>query len=319
MLNPIRPFLETQDALILDGGLATQLEARGCDLSDKLWSARLLMDNPDFIRQVHLDYYLAGADVGISASYQATLQGFQERGATIMEAIQLLRLSVQLVTEARAQFWAQPAARRGRLYPLVAASVGPYGAFLANGAEYTGRYDLDEDGLFEFHRQRWHILAGTEADLMACETIPSAPEMRALVRLLLESGRKPAWFSFTARDEAHISDGTAVAEIAAFLDNIEPVVAVGINCTPPSYIPGLIREIRSATSKPIIVYPNSGEQYDAVHKCWLGESDPSAFGTFSREWRKEGAMLIGGCCRTTPAHIRQIADRMRRGGDGATK
>ena len=121
-----------------------------------------------------------------------------------------------------------------------------------------------------------------------------------------------AWFSFSARDGQRISDGTAVADIAATLHTVEQVVAIGINCTPPRHIPALIRAIRSATDKPIIVYPNSGEQYDAVQKCWLGQSDPSEFGTFSREWRKEGASLIGGCCRTTPAHIRQIADRMRR-------
>lgn len=312
VLNPLRPFLETQPAVILDGGLATQLEARGCDLSDDLWSARLLMDNPELIQQVHLDYFYAGADVGISASYQATLAGFVQRGATMMAAIQLLRLSVQLVAAARAQFWADAAARQGRLYPLVAASVGPYGAYLANGAEYTGDYDLDEDGLFEFHRQRFHVLARSEADIVACETIPSAPEMRALVRLLREVPHKPAWFSFSARDGARISDGTAVADIAATLDREAQVVAIGINCTPPRHMPQLIRAIRSATDKPIIVYPNSGETYDAVHKCWLGESDPSEFGTFSREWRKEGASVIGGCCRTTPAHIRQIADRMRR-------
>lgn len=308
--NPIEPFLQQQGALIVDGGLATQLEARGCDLSDDLWSARLLMEDPDLIRQVHLDYFWAGADVGISASYQATLQGFQRRGATVYEAIELLRLSVRLVVEAREQFWRQ-AAPSDRLYPLVAASVGPYGAYLANGAEYTGEYDLDEDGLFEFHRQRWHVLARTACDLMACETIPSVAEMQALVRLLREVPGKVGWMSFTARNGRCISDGTAVADCAAYLDQEDQVVAVGINCTPPRHIPSLIREIRTATDKPIIVYPNSGETFDPERKEWLGESEPAAFGTFSREWRKEGAALIGGCCRTGPAHIQQIADRMQ--------
>lgn len=313
MKNPIQPFLDFQNALILDGGLATELEARGCDLSDKLWSARLLLDNPDLIRQVHLDYYWAGADCCISASYQATIAGFMGRGLSETEAVDLLRLSVRLVEEARNQFWSIPAHRTGRLRPIVAASVGPYGAALADGSEYTGDYDLDEDELVDWHRQRWHILAESGADILACETIPSHSESRALARLAAETPQMPVWVSFSCRDGKHINDGIPIADCAAHLDGVKQVVAVGINCTPPSYIPSLIREVRGVTQKPIVVYPNSGEVYDPVHKIWLGQSVPSEFGTFSREWRKEGAALIGGCCRTTPAHIRQVADRMRRG------
>jgi homocysteine S-methyltransferase len=318
MNNPIQPFLDFQDALILDGGLATELEARGCDLGDELWSARLLLENPALIQQVHRDYYLAGADCGISASYQATIPALMARGLNEAEAIELIRLSVRLVGQARDQFWAEPAHREGRLRPIVAASVGPYGAALADGSEYSGDYDLDESGLVAWHQQRWHILANSEADMLACETIPAYGEMKALARLMAETPNMPAWVSFSCRDGQHINDGTPIAACAAFLDGVEQVVAVGINCTPPSFIPDLIRQVRSATRKSIVVYPNSGETYDAEHKVWLGQSVPAEFGTFSREWRKEGAALIGGCCRTGPDHIRQIADRMRRG-DGVTR
>jgi homocysteine S-methyltransferase len=312
MNNPIQSFLNFQDALVLDGGLATELEARGCDLSDKLWSARLLLDDPDLIRQVHLDYYRAGADCCISASYQATIPALMARGLSEVEAIELLRLSVRLVMEARDKFWHEPANREGRLRPIVAASVGPYGAALANGSEYTGVYDLDSDGLAVWHRQRWHILAGCGADILACETIPSFHEMMALTRLMAETPNIPVWLSFSCRDGQRINDGTLISDCAEILDRVEQVVALGINCTPPSYILNLIREVRTVTKKPIVVYPNSGEEYDAVHKVWLGQSVPAEFGTYSREWAKEGAALIGGCCRTSPEHIRQIADQMRR-------
>jgi homocysteine S-methyltransferase len=171
-LNPIRPFLEKHGVLILDGGLATQLEARGADLHDPLWSAKLLLENPALIRQVHLDYFWAGADCAITASYQATIPGFRRRGLTEAQAVELLKLTVQLSKEAREEFWAA-AGRKGRSRPLVAASIGPYGAYIANGSEYTGDYDLDEAGLADFHRQRWHNLAESDADLLACETIPS--------------------------------------------------------------------------------------------------------------------------------------------------
>ncbi|HEX6384984.1 MAG TPA: homocysteine S-methyltransferase [Anaerolineae bacterium] len=311
MNNPIRLFLEKQGVLILDGGLATELEARGYDLNDRLWSARLLLDDPNLIRQVHYDYLVAGADCIISASYQATIPGLMQRGLAEAEAIALLELSVQLAREACDQFWAEPANRTGRLRPIVAASVGPYGAALADGSEYTGNYDLDEDELADWHRGRWCILAQSGADLLACETIPSYQETLALRRLLLETPETLAWFSFSCRDGHHISDGTPLADCIAALEGIQQVVAVGVNCTAPRFIPSLIDEARAVTEKPIVVYPNSGEQYDAVHNRWLGESVPAEFGTYSREWRKMGAALIGGCCRTGPAHIRQIRDRFR--------
>ncbi len=307
--NPIQPFLNQQGVLVLDGGLATQLEARGCTLSDALWSARLLRDDPALIRQVHLDYYWAGADCAITASYQATIAGFMRQGMSATAAANLIHLSVQLAQEARDQFW-QHANRQQRLRPLVAASVGPYGAYLADGSEYNGRYDLDEAGLRAFHRERWHILAGAQPDLFACETIPSFAEARALASLLPETPHLLAWFSFSCRDGRHISDGMPIADCASFLNTYQQVAAIGVNCTPPRFIPSLIQQIQAVTTKPIVIYPNSGETYDTVTKQWQGLSVPAEFGTYSREWRKLGAALIGGCCRTTPAHIRQIRDRV---------
>jgi homocysteine S-methyltransferase len=310
--NPVTPFLDHQDALILDGGLATELEARGCDLGDDLWSARLLLENPDIIRQVHLAYFAAGADCAISASYQATVPGFVARGLSEAEAVQLLRLSVQLAVEARDLFWSEEKNRAGRLRPLAAASIGPYGAYLADGSEYSGDYELNEQELLDWHRQRWHILAESGADLLACETIPSYLEAKAFRRLLAETPEAMAWFSFSCGDGQHVNDGTLLAQCASLVKEVEQVVAVGINCTPPRFVPSLISEIRRVTDKPIVAYPNSGERYDAKNKRWMGMTDAAEFGTFSREWRKEGAALIGGCCRTRPSHIRQIADRLRR-------
>jgi homocysteine S-methyltransferase len=311
MLDPIRPFLTHQSTLILDGGLATHLETLGCDLNDELWSARLLLENPDVIRQAHLDYFGAGADCAITASYQATIPGIMARGLSEAEAVRLLRLSVELGVAARDEFWAVSENHRQRLRPIVAASVGPYGAYLADGSEYTGDYDLDEEGLLLWHRSRWHILAHTEADLLACETIPSYQEARALLRLVDETVETAVWFSFSCRDGQHIHDGTPLAKCVAYVADHPQVVAVGINCTAPRFIPSLIEIVRDTTDKPIVVYPNSGETYDVENKCWLGQSDPSEFGTISREWRKMGAALIGGCCRTGPDHIRQIRDRVR--------
>lgn len=304
--NPLQPFLEAQGVLILDGGLATELEARGYDLNDALWSARLLRDDPQAIKQVHEDYLEAGADCIISASYQATLAGFMALGLDGAQAEALLRRSVQLAQEARDEFWASPGNREERQRPLVAASVGPYGAYLADGSEYTGAYELDEEGLLRFHRRRWQILVDCEPDLLACETIPSAPEARALVRLLRETPQAVAWLSFSCSDEGHVNDGTPLAQCVAPLDDVEQVVAVGINCTAPRFVPSLVQEARGVTGKPIVVYPNSGETYDVTQKRWLGASIPEDFAARSHEWRRAGAVLLGGCCRTGPQHVAEI-------------
>ncbi|GAA1675340.1 homocysteine S-methyltransferase [Nonomuraea maheshkhaliensis] len=284
--------------LVLDGGLATQLERLGADLRDELWSARLLLEEPELIRRVHADFFAAGADVATTASYQASLPGFARRGLDAAEAARLLRLSVELAGQARDE------AGRG----LVAASVGPYGAYLANGAEYTGDYDLDEDGLYAWHLPRWEILTEAGADLLACETIPSYPEARALARLLRSTPEVKAWVSFSCRDGERLNDGTPIRRAAALFMGNPQVVAVGANCTAPRHLPGLISCLSGGL--PVVVYPNSGETWDAAGRRWLGLADPVEFGVAAVEWQRAGASLIGGCCRTTPEHIGQIRARL---------
>lgn len=305
-MNPIYDLLIHQPIAIIDGAMATELEARGCDLNDSLWSAKVLLEQPGLIRAVHLDYFNAGADVAITASYQATVEGFAKRGLSREQAIDLMKKSVQLAKDARDEFWSDEENRSNRACPLIAGSVGPYGAYLADGSEYRGDYKLGEDELMAFHRPRVEALIASGVDLLACETIPCGVEARALIRLLAEFPNTFAWFTFTAQDDGHISNGESVADVAAFLDDQPQAAALGINCTSPLHITGLIREIRKNTGKPIVVYPNSGEVYDASTNTWHGETSCDSFGRQSKEWYEAGARLIGGCCRTTPGHIREI-------------
>lgn len=308
--NVLTPFLAGGGSLILDGGLATELEARGFDLNHPLWSARLVREAPEAILQVHRAYLEAGADCITTASYQATVDGFIREGLSRGAAIDLLLLSVRLARDARDAFWAEAAHRAGRKRPLVAASVGPYGAALANGAEYTGAYDRGEAGLREFHRERFLLLAASGADLLACETIPSAAEARALASLLAESPEVTAWFSFSCRDGWRISDGTPLADCARFLDPLAQVVSIGVNCTSPDFVSSLVASVAANTRKPVVAYPNSGERYDADTKSWSGSTAASDWGARGREWRRAGARLIGGCCRTGPAHVRALRDAL---------
>jgi homocysteine S-methyltransferase len=232
------------------------------------------------------------------------------RGLSQDKAEHTIRKAVEIATGARDLFWQGLTFRKDRVKPLVAASVGPYGAYLANGAEFTGDYDLDAQGLVDFHRSRWQILSSTNADLLACETIPSLVEARALATLLSESPGTHAWFSFSCRDGQHISDGTPIIQCVEELESAPGMVAIGVNCTPPEYITSLVSRVSSATNKPIVVYPNSGEVYDVATRQWSGSAEPETFGSAAVEWFEAGARLLGGCCRTRPDDIRHLRQRL---------
>lgn len=310
-MNPIAAILNRYPALVIDGALATELERRGYDLKDDLWSAKILLEKPEAIEQLHYDYFEAGADCVITASYQATIEGFMKRGLNRDEAIDLLKRSVELAIEARDEFWNDETHRVGRSKPFVAASVGPYGAYLADGSEYRGNYGLTEKELMDFHRPRMKALIEAGADMLACETIPTPIEARALVELLGGFEGVGAWISFSCRDEAHVSEGEKLEECIRQIESSPQVAAVGVNCTSPKFIPSLIREAKKATDKPILVYPNSGETYDAAKSDWDGNPVYASFGEEARVWYEAGARLIGGCCRTSPEDIRAISNWVR--------
>ena len=307
--SPLDDFFAQRALVILDGALATELERRGADLNDPLWSAKLLIERPELIRQVHLDYFLAGADVATTSSYQATFEAFAKRGFDHAASAQLMRDSVRLAVEARVAFWAEPAHRAGRKQPVIAASVGPYGAMLSDGSEYRGDYGLDEAALMAFHRPRLQVLAAAGADLLACETLPCLAEARALARLLQELPGHYAWIAFSCRDGRHDSQGEPWAACVAALDGFAQVAAIGVNCTAPEHIAELVATARAHTRKPIVVYPNSGEQYDAPHKRWLATGPHAALAEQALDWADAGARLIGGCCRTTPDDIAALCRR----------
>jgi homocysteine S-methyltransferase len=304
--NPVAEFLAQQSPLILDGALGTELERRGADLKDPLWTAKLLLEQPGLIRAVHLDYFAAGADVATTASYQATFEGFARRGIGFVRAAALLCASVESAVSARDEFWAVDTNRPGRLRPLVAASVGPYGAMLADGSEYRGDYGLGVDALMNFHRPRIRELATAGPDLLAFETIPSLDEAVALARVLEETPAMSAWIAFSCKNGTHTCEGQRVADCVAALEAFPQIVSVGVNCTAPEHVPSLLQQMRGRTDKPLLAYPNAGGRYDAAARRWSGASGTAGFAAAARVWHAAGAELIGGCCRTAPADIHAI-------------
>jgi len=283
--------------LVADGGLATELEARGNDLSDPLWSARLLLDAPGQITDAHLAFFRAGAVIATSASYQASFEGFARRGLDRGAAAGLMRRSVDLARAARDQVAGDGRAR------WVAASAGPYGAALADGSEYRGRYGRSVRELAAWHRPRLEVLAEAGPDVLALETVPDVDEAEALMTAVAGLGI-PAWLSYSVA-AGHTRAGQSLAEAFAVAADVPEVVAVGVNCCAPADVPGAIAAARQVTGKPVIVYPNSGEEWDAGRRAWTGRSGYSA--AQPRQWIAAGASIVGGCCRVRPADIAAIA------------
>jgi homocysteine S-methyltransferase len=302
-------LLKANHPFIIDGGLSNVLEAQGCDLNHKLWTAHLLEKNPEAIIQAHLAYLQSGAQCITTSSYQASIPGFIDLGYDRNTAQKLILKSVQLAERA-----IQTALDSGMMdvKPWIAASIGPYGAYLADGSEYSGDYGVSDQILRDFHLERIKILDRSNADILACETIPSIQEAQILSDLLLEV-EKPAWVSFSCKDEQHLNDGSTIREGVAIFRNHPKVFALGANCTNPKYISGIIQGLKAnGGDHKIIVYPNSGEAYNAESKTWRGLSDPQHFVAMSKEWAKLGADMIGGCCRIGPEHIKGMSSILQK-------
>ena len=299
--DPFARILKARGLVVLDGGLATALEDQGHVLADELWSSRLLLDDPEAISMAHTRYLDVGSDCITTASYQASCAGFAAAGIGPDEGASLLARSTELARKAIHEQRPSPALR-----PIVAASIGPYAAFMADGSEYNGRYEADLGAIKAFHQDRWTVLAESGPDIMACETIPNGMEAELLLDILETDGQRWAWISFCCGDGGHLWDGTPIEEVAALCDRASRVAAVGVNCTAPRLVPSLIHKIRSTTDLPIIVYPNSGEYYDAATRSWRGSDEP--WMTAIKDSIRAGASIVGGCCRIGPDRIRKLRE-----------
>lgn len=313
MSDLVKNYLAEQGFLMLDGALATELEQKGADLDDPLWSARCLVESPELIAEVHHDYLLAGADIIATATYQASEQGFMMRGLNRGEARKLMQQGVKLALQARDVYWNpgySDSNRLQQLKPLVAVSMGPFGACLADGSEYHGNYAASWREVSNFHRERMLLLAEAGADLLAFETIPSMAEAEILLELLEKHVDDlhglQAWICFSCKDEAHVSHGERLQESMALMAGSRQVAAAGINCTNPEKITELLQSL-DHSKVPLMVYPNSGETWHAEEHCWSGEGSTD----FAiADWFAAGVRVFGGCCRTSPADITSMRNSL---------
>jgi len=307
--------------LILDGALATYLESLGANISDSLWSASILLTQSSLIHRTHLDYFRSGANIAITASYQASIPGLtQHLNLSEHAAKDIVKKSAHLAQSARADYLQErksqdskddEAAPSSKLF--VAGSIGPYGAYLANGSEYRGDYSLTLEAMKSFHRGRMQALVDAGVDILACETMPSKAEVEALLELLvIEFPGTEAWFTFTLRDGEHIADGTCLSDIAGLFEDVEQVVGLGFNCVPDDLAIAALRKLRPLTEKRLVVYPNSGESWNAAAREWEGSrTEGSNLAHKTLEWWDAGARMVGGCCRTTPGDVQTMCEALK--------
>lgn len=305
VLGEFQELLRKRGTLVIDGALATELESRGYDLSHPLWSAKVLKEDPESIEKVHLDYYLAGADIAITATYQASIEGFRNHfGMREHESLELMKRSVELAQQAREEAYKSGVPPERPL--LVAGSVGPYGAYLADGSEYRGNYERTKKEFENFHRPRIQSLVDSGVDLLAIETMPKLKEIEAVLELLSnEFPTTVAWLGCTLRNSRRISDGTLIKDVIELAErHADQVLALGINCVPAGMVYDTVEHMKLYSELPLLCYPNSGEIFDATAKTWSGAAvGGGGLERKIQDWQRAGARLIGGCCRTGPDYI----------------
>jgi homocysteine S-methyltransferase len=306
--NILRSLLARRGTLVLDGAMATELEHAGCDLNHSLWSARVMIESPEHIAAVHRSYLEAGCDLIASATYQASIPGFVAEGFSTAAAEELFSQTIRLASRERDRF-VRERQIASEDEPLVAISLGPFGAYLADGSEYRGNYAATLPEIEHFHVERLARVAEEirtgHADLVAIETVPSLTEARLCARIL-ESLQIPGWISFSCKDGRSTCEGQDIEECARVLDAATSVIGVGVNCSRPEFMAELLEGLGRGTDKPLLAYPNSGEVYNAHTHSWHGDSILSDVETGAARWRAAGASVIGGCCRTTPSDIAEL-------------
>lgn len=311
MENILKPFLKKQRFVLLDGAFATELEALGADLNHPLWSAKILVEKPELVKAVHLSYLKAGANIISTSTYQASFEGFNQFGISLEESKDFFHKSVDLAVAARDEFIESNPGLK--LKPLIAASLGPYGAYLANGAEYHGNYQVQNHELHKFHYDRIAVLLESKADLFLFETIPNRNEANLIGEIMNEIGSKiPSIICFSCKNGEHISDGNNFSTIVEEMNRYEKIIAVGVNCTSPRYIKKLLDAANEKTKKPLLVAPNSGESWCAVTKSWGSEKEKESTFSDLETWIKSGAKIIGGCCRTNPEQIKSLSIKLKK-------
>ena len=298
----------TNNPVVLDGAMSTPLEKLGADTNNDLWTAKALIDNEELVYEVHKMYFEAGADLIITDTYQANVQAFEKVGYSEKEARNLIKKAVKIAQKARDDY-----ENRTGKHNYIAGTIGPYGAYLANGSEYRGDYELSVEEYQQFHLPRIEELVNAGVDILAIETQPKLDEVLAILELLKEKyPQQKVYVSYTLSDDDTISDGTPLPRAIHALEDYSQVIAVGINCVKLELVEPALKNMKEITDKNLIVYPNSSAVYDPKSKTWSQPKTSATFEELIPNWYEAGARIIGGCCTTGPKEIKAVADFIKR-------
>lgn len=301
MAGKIQNLLSETGRFVIDGSMSSALEEMGCDLNDSLWTAKMLLESPEMIKEVHKYYFRAGADCGITCTYQATVDGFMRKGLSRKAAEDTIRNAVRLFLEARDEWWNEEE-HQDRAYPLCLGSVGPYGACLADGSEYRGNYGISRDELKDFHETQIRLVHEGGADVILCETVPSLEEALIQSEICEEKGLE-YWISFSCQDGHRTCEGQEIGDCAEALRDRPHLQMIGVNCTMPQYVESLIREMVEKGDRPVDAYPNNGSVYDPVTKTWRAPEAWQGFYSYALSYYRAGAAAVGGCCTTLAPEV----------------
>ena len=298
----------TNNPVVLDGAMSTPLERLGADTNNDLWTAKALIDNEELVYEVHKMYFEAGADLIITDTYQANVQAFEKVGYSEKEARNLIKKAVKIAQKARDDY-----ENKTGKHNYIAGTIGPYGAYLANGSEYRGDYELSVEEYQQFHLPRIEELVNAEVDILAIETQPKLDEVLAILELLKEKyPQQKVYVSYTLSDDDTISDGTPLPRAIHALEDYSQVIAVGINCVKLELVEPALKNMKEITDKHLIVYPNSSAVYNPKSKTWSQTKTSATFEELIPNWYEAGARIIGGCCTTGPKEIKAVADFIKR-------
>lgn len=325
-------FLEKRH-LVLDGALGTQLESiipNDSEIqpkNDPLWSTKVLMTQPKLIERIHYQYLQSGSDIIMTSTYQASCAGLIKYANSYTDEVaHVWERSVDMANNAirrhKLENNTKPIRNRD---PIICGSVGPYGAFLANGAEYTGEYGMISNEELEKHHFKLlqFLILHPDVKLIAIETIPNFREFKVLVNLLtkllsLHGPNQKFYLSINVRNESEMCDGTPVEKVMNYLNFKmktmgilqRNIFAIGYNCVDYHLVTSLIDNLTMFNEFhiPMIVYPNLGYVYSTKHEEYIAYQDTNELELMILDWLKRGVKIIGGCCGSGPQEIEKISE-----------
>ena len=276
--------------VILDGALGTELERAGVRTALPLWTTHALLEAPRSVEQIQHRYALAGAEILTAASFRTQRRTLAKAGLAD-RAAELTAAAVHL---------ARRASEIPGVRPLVAGSAAPL--------EDCYRPDLapEQAAAEREHHEHAANLARAGVDLILIETMNTAREAVAAARAARATGL-PFLVSFVCRPDGRLLSNEALATAIDSLASCQPS-AVLVNCLPPSAVEGCLPALRNCAA-PFGVYANLGAPSGAAHQH-SEEGSPAEFARHAEAWVAAGARLIGGCCGTTPDHVRELAARI---------